>query len=147
MQKIILFIFSIFTFLFSQTEKKIEHKSDSLSQEEKKEITKNDSLILKNISFKKNISPLFKERCLRCHTTEEKNKSEYYMNDYDLILKGGKHGVAIKKGNSKESILYQKLFPKPPFGDQMPDSKRIPKFDERELEIIKIWINEGAKNN
>src|ERR1051325_1754786 len=44
------------------------------------------------ISFKKNVVPVFRTYCLPCHTEDQMNPSELYMDSYENLMKGGKHG-------------------------------------------------------
>jgi hypothetical protein len=62
-------------------------------------------------------------------------------------MKGGKHGKAVQPGNSKESMLVQKMSSDPPFGKMMPppDKKRRPTAEQ--IELIRLWIDQGAKKN
>ena len=56
------------------------------------------------------------------------------------------HGVAAVPGRPDSSTLDTKNGPKPPFGDPMPHKfKRV--FPADTLAILKLWIEQGAKNN
>lgn len=108
----------------------------------------------KKVSFKNDVFPIIKARCLPCHAEENFNPSELSMDSYELLATGGKHGVPFKPGKAEESLMIQKLREKPPFGDRMPlNSKK--KIEEgkavwltpNELRTIATWIDQGAKNN
>ena len=98
------------------------------------------------ISFKKNITPILKTYCLPCHTEDQMNPSELYLDSYENLLKGGKHGRPLVPGNPDSSLIMLKLGPKPPIGDPMPLKRKIPIPDDT-LAIIRKWISQGAKNN
>lgn len=98
------------------------------------------------VSFKNDVFPLVKKHCLPCHSEEQMNPSELYMDSYDGILVGGKHGKPVEPGKAKESVMIQKLGEKPPFGDRMPLKAKQPLSDE-EMKILTNWINQGAKKN
>ena len=68
------------------------------------------------------------------------------MESFSDIMKGGKHGKPVIPKKGDESILVQKIKPAPPFGDQMPLMTKK-KLTEDEVEIIKKWIDQGAKKN
>jgi hypothetical protein len=98
------------------------------------------------VSFKHDVYPILKMNCMPCHTEDEMNPSELYMETYEGIMKGGKHGAPIIAGKADSSLIIKKLIPPPPFGDPMP-MKRKTQLAADTVNIIKKWINEGAKNN
>ncbi|MBI5472445.1 MAG: hypothetical protein HY961_08885 [Ignavibacteriae bacterium] len=106
------------------------------------------------VSFKASVFPIIKARCLPCHSEDNFNPSELSMDSYDQIAKGGKNGVPFKPGNSKESLMIQKLSEDPPFGDRMPlnSKKKIREgkavwLNAEQIKTIATWIDQGAKNN
>jgi len=98
------------------------------------------------ISFKNNVFPILKMNCIPCHTEDEMNPSELFMEDYESIMKGGKHGPPIVPGKADSSLIVKKLILPPPFGDPMPLKRKTP-LSADTVEIIRKWINEGAKKN
>jgi uncharacterized membrane protein len=97
------------------------------------------------LSFKKDIQPLISKKCMSCHYPEnEFNSSQLVLATYEDMMKGGKHGPPVVPGNAKKSLLYQKLQPTPPFGEQMPDMKDQ-KLTPAQLQLVADWINQGAK--
>ncbi|MFI5250821.1 MAG: c-type cytochrome domain-containing protein [Bacteroidota bacterium] len=97
-------------------------------------------------SYKKDVFPIFQRYCLPCHTEDNMNPSELYLDSYDGLIKGGKHGVPVIAGKADSSNLIRKINFKPPFGDPMPLKRKIP-FPEDTLKILRDWINQGAMNN
>ncbi len=98
------------------------------------------------VSFKKNIIPILKIYCLPCHTEDQMNPSELYLDTYENLVKGGKHGRPLVPGNPDSSLIVLKLGPKPPIGDPMPLKRKSP-FPSDTLAVIRKWIGQGAKNN
>ena len=98
----------------------------------------------KPVSFSNDVFPIIKKHCLPCHASDSENPSEFFMESFPDIMKGGKHGTPIIPKNGDGSILVQKIKPAPPFGDQMPLMTKK-KLTDEEIEIIKKWINQGAK--
>ncbi len=98
------------------------------------------------VSFKKNVVPIFKTYCLPCHTEDQMNPSELYLESYEELMKGGKHGSPVIAGNPDSSLLIRKISFKPPFGDPMPLKVKTP-FNSDTLNILRKWITQGAKNN
>lgn len=105
------------------------------------------------VSFANDVAPIIGRYCLPCHAEESYNPSELSLDSYELLMKGGKHGAALVPGKPAESILVQKLGSEPPFGDQMPVSRRRknqtpPKrLTEEEVKIIADWVEQGGKDN
>ncbi len=98
------------------------------------------------VSFKKDVFPILKMNCLPCHTEDQMNPSELYMETYADIVKGGKHGSPIVAGKGDSSLIIKKLIPPPPFGDPMPMRRKTP-LSQDTVNIIKKWIDQGAKEN
>jgi uncharacterized membrane protein len=98
------------------------------------------------ISFKKDVFPIIKMNCLPCHTEDEMNPSELYLESYSELMKGGKHGSPVVAGKADSSLIIKKLIPPPPFGDPMP-LKRKTGISADTIAVIKRWINQGAKDN
>ena len=98
------------------------------------------------VSFKKNVVPVFRTYCLPCHTEDQMNPSELYMDSYENLMKGGKHGSPVIPLHADSSLLIMKLGPKPPFGDPMPLKRKTP-IPQDTIDILKKWIGQGGKNN
>ena len=98
------------------------------------------------VSFKNNVMSVLTQYCLPCHSEAQMNPSDLYLENYDGLMGGGKHGKPVIAGKADSSIIIQKLSPKPPFGDPMPLKAKAPMSDSL-LNIIGTWINQGAKNN
>lgn len=103
------------------------------------------------VSFKSDVAPILKKHCLPCHAEENFNPSELSLDSYSDLMDGGKHGTPVVPGKASESIIVQKVGPNPPFGDQMPLKKKNAanpdRLNDEEIQAIKDWINQGAKDN
>ena len=107
-----------------------------------------------SVSFKDSVFPIIQRACLPCHAEENFNPSELSLDSREHLMAGGKHGVTVVPGKPEESILLQKLSPRPPFGDRMPldpkKRRREPSrksLTEEEISIIQDWVSQGAKDN
>ena len=98
------------------------------------------------VSYSKDIAPVLDKFCAGCHNADEEHPSQLYLESYESLMKGGKHGVAIKPGSSTESLLMQKMGKEPPFGKVMPPPRKKTPTPEQ-VELIKAWIDQGAKEN
>ena len=97
----------------------------------------------KGYSYVADVAPIIKQSCISCHGTENENPSEYYMDDYESLMRGGRHGVTIIPGQPDSSMVYYKLLPDPPFGKQMPRGHGS--ISPEALHVIHDWIAQGAK--
>jgi hypothetical protein len=108
----------------------------------------------KVVSFKDDVYPILKKRCISCHAVDEDNPSELALDDYETMMKGGKHGDVLVPGKAGESLLVQKLREDPPFGKRMPlnsrkkiqEGKAVWLTPEQE-DTIATWVSQGAKDN
>ena len=100
----------------------------------------------RKVSYKKEIVPIFKKYCLPCHTEDEMNPSQLYLESYSDLMNGGKHGTVVVPGQADSSNLIRKISATPPFGDPMPFRFKR-QFPADTLAILERWINQGAKNN
>lgn len=98
------------------------------------------------ISFKSDIMPVLKKKCMNCHNTEDESPSGLYLDNYAELMKGeSKHGPVVKSKKGEESVLIMKLRGTASFGKQMPRGKKP--LDAETIEMISTWIDQGAKNN
>jgi mono/diheme cytochrome c family protein len=112
------------------------------------------------VDFVKDVQPIFKASCVKCHGLDEakpdkKPAAKYRLDDKDAAFKGGRSGVAIVAGDSKNSLLF-KLLSGPvarPDKDEdemispMPKVKRGEKWKAlppEQVEVIRKWIDQGA---
>ena len=93
------------------------------------------------IDFEKQIKPLFTKHCVDCHKAD-KDESGFRLDLGHLAIKGGDRGAAIVPGKSNESILYQALIGK---GDATAMPYEKPRLPAADIELIKKWIDSGAK--
>ncbi len=106
----------------------------------------------KGISFHDHVFPLLEERCLDCHSEPYvKNgrtihpKAGLRLDTYEWIIKGNLDGTILEKGNPDESTLIAVITLDSDDPEIMP-----PKGDpltEDEINMLKQWILEGAKEN
>ena len=58
----------------------------------------------KDVTFDKDIAPLFKTSCVRCHG-EQRPRQNLRLDSLDAVLKGGRDGKMVVPGASKASLL------------------------------------------
>jgi WD40 repeat protein len=94
------------------------------------------------VSFTKDIAPIFVAKCLGCHNAE-KAKGGYRLHSFDALMKpGSSKDAPIVAGKSSESILFQLITAKD-------EDERMPQKDDAlpaaQIGLIKQWIEQGAR--
>ena len=102
--------------------------------------------VAQTISYAKDVFPLIKAKCLKCHEKDDENPNSFAMDNYSLTRTSGKTKEMIVPGNGAGSYIIIKLLPNPPKGAQMPIFSKK-KLTEEEVNLIKTWIDQGAKDN
>jgi WD40 repeat protein len=97
------------------------------------------------ISFYKQILPIFQAHCQGCHQPA-KARGEYDMTTFAKLLQGGESGdAAIVPGQPHKSYLLELITPNKEGKAKMPEGKKA--LAEQEIELIKRWIAQGAKDD
>jgi len=99
------------------------------------------------VSFSEDIYPIIQIRCLECHKPDGDGykKSGLDLRTYQGLMKGTKFGPMIVPGNAFLSNLVVLIDGRAAPGLRMPHNKKKLSICERQL--IKRWINQGAKDN
>jgi cytochrome c553 len=95
----------------------------------------------KPVDFDRDIRPIFKASCLKCHGAEGKPKGQLRLDVKAAAFRGGASGKSIVPGKSAESRLY-KLLVDPDDDARMP--QKAPRLEPAKIELIRRWIDEGA---
>jgi hypothetical protein len=61
-----------------------------------------------NVTFEKDIAPILKQSCVRCHGAE-KPKAQLRLDTLEGVLKGSKDGPVLKAGDSASSLLVKSV--------------------------------------
>ncbi len=94
------------------------------------------------VSFSKQIAPILAGQCLECHRAE-KAKGSYRLDTFEQLLKtGDSEEVPVVPGKAEASELYELLVVHDD-ADRMP--KKADALPEKDIMLIRQWINEGAK--
>ncbi len=101
----------------------------------------------RDVSFKQDVYPILSENCLSCHKAGAEGylKSGLSMESYDALMKGTKFGPIIIAGSHVSSTLVLLLERKAHPSINMP--KDHPPLADSQVEVIRKWIDQGAKNN
>jgi uncharacterized membrane protein len=88
------------------------------------------------------VQPMLEEKCVKCHN-EKKIKGGLRMDQFALLMKGGKNGVAVEGGDADNSLLIQRVLL------EVDDEKHMPpkgkkQLSEQELALLYWWVHHGA---
>ncbi len=100
------------------------------------------SLPAQQVDFSKEILPVLKANCFKCHG-EKKAKSKLRLHTLADVLKGGKNGGVIAPGKSAESLLIKRISLGKDDDDIMPPEGGP--LEPSQIEALKRWIDQGAK--
>ena len=96
------------------------------------------------VSFDKQVRLIFQANCQGCHQPA-KAGGQYVMTDFAKLVKGGESGsAAVVPGKPEGSYLLQLITPKDGKAE-MPKGKAP--LTAAEIEIVKKWIAQGAKDD
>lgn len=109
------------------------------------------------VSFSKDIQPIFKASCIKCHSLDNpkhKAAAHFRLDNRAEALKGGEnaHEKDIIPGNAKDSVMVQLLHGSVTVEgedvDAMPKKKKGQEWKplpQKQIDLIKAWIDQGAK--
>jgi hypothetical protein len=91
------------------------------------------------VSYARDVDPILQAKCRLCHG----DSGGLSVKDHASLMEGGRNGPAVVPGNSEAGTLIARLTGAvqpvmPPGGVHLDDS---------DIELIRVWIDEGAANN
>ena len=101
----------------------------------------------REVSFKQDVFPILSENCLSCHKAGGEGfvKSGLSMESYDGLMKGTKLGPIVVAGSAVSSTLVLLIERQGHPSINMPKDK--PPIAAGQIKTIRLWIDQGAKNN
>lgn len=99
------------------------------------------------VSYNNEVQPILAKNCSQCHAPGQMGfkASGLDTTSYQSLMKGGTFGQLIKPGDALSSSLNMLVEGRAHASIQMPHGRA--KLPDKEIEILKVWVNEGAKNN
>jgi len=94
------------------------------------------------VDYLRDVKPILAEKCFACHGAL-KQESGLRVDTAGTIRAGGDGGAAIVPGKPAESLLLKRVAD----GNaetRMPPEGEGEKLDQRQLAIVKLWIEQGA---
>ena len=97
------------------------------------------------------VEKILNSSCTGCHKADKK-KGKLDMSSYEELMKGGKGQAKGKKtvepGKAADSYLIKLVeLPKEDDDHMPPSDSKAPQLTDKEVAVLKWWVNEGAKND
>ena len=101
----------------------------------------------KEISYRADVQPILKQYCLECHADggDGYAKSGLLMTSHESLMKGTRFGAIVKPGDGLGSVLIQLVEGRADPSIKMPHGKAA--LPKEQIEVLKQWVVQGAKNN
>jgi hypothetical protein len=101
------------------------------------------------VSYNFHIRPILSDKCFACHGPDaNKRKAGFRLDIEDSAfapLKETKGAWAIVRGNPEKSELFKRVSSTDPAYLMPSPESHLPLLNEREIALIKKWIEQGAK--
>jgi hypothetical protein len=101
----------------------------------------------REVSYRSDVQPILAANCYECHASGKPGyeASGFDTTSYDALLRGGKFGALIKPGDAFTSAFNMVIEGRVHPSIRMPHGRE--KLSDRDLDILKTWVQQGAKNN
>ena len=97
----------------------------------------------KRVSFEKDLMPILKEKCIKCHG-EEKQKSKYRCDSYDAFMKPGSSDEKVLiAGNSAKGTFIHYIARLVEDMEMPPKEKDA--LSKEEIGLFRAWVDQGAR--
>lgn len=104
--------------------------------------TASDSLTTEQqVNLNLAVRTIFAHHCFQCHGSD-KTEGELRLDQKDMVFKGGESGPVILPGDSEHSELLRRVSLPPGHKEAMPGKGKP--LGEKDIAIIKLWIDKGA---
>lgn len=101
------------------------------------------------VSFQSEIEPVLHKKCYQCHLPPDGKgylRTGLNMESYDTLMNGTMFGEIIIAGDSRRSVLNKLIEGRAGEMMRMPHGN-ADKLTAEEIELFKLWVNQGAANN
>ncbi len=101
---------------------------------------------INEVSFSNDIQPIFDNNCISCHPSSG-NLDLTAGNSYNQLVNinaSGYTAIRVIPNEPENSVLYKKIDGSGTYGSNMPLGGSL---NANEVELIRLWIEQGAKNN
>ena len=98
-----------------------------------------------NVTFDKNIKPLFERSCTKCHG-EEKQRAKLRLDSLKASLQGAGDEKVVVPGRSAASKLVLTVAKVTNDEDDwMPPPGKATELSPEEIGLVRAWIDQGAR--
>lgn len=100
------------------------------------------------VSFSQDVKPILDKNCTQCHTAGSAGTlaSGFNMDTYDDLMKGTSFGPMVIAGDVEGSNMLVLMEGRADPSISMPHGDNDP-VSAKDIETIRSWIRQGAKNN
>jgi hypothetical protein len=92
------------------------------------------------VDYLRDVKPVLKARCFACHGAL-KQQAKLRLDTAALLRKGGRHGPALKPGDTAHSLVVERITD-PEESTRMPPQGKP--LTEKQIARLKAWIDQGA---
>ncbi len=96
-----------------------------------------------DVSFADDVTPILNQNCVECHGAGGPPivlEAGLNLTSYENVMKGSEFGTIVEAGNADDSLLLLMIEE----GDMPEEADQL---SDDDINTIKMWITEGAKNN
>jgi len=87
------------------------------------------------------VRTIFAHHCFQCHSSD-KTEGKLRLDEKDLVFKGGESGPVILPGDAEHSELVRRISLPAGHKEAMPGKGKP--LEEKDISLIKLWIDKGA---
>lgn len=101
------------------------------------------------VSYQRDVHPILVDKCIDCHTPpygEGFRRSGLIMESYESLMEGSIYGPVVVPGDSKTSPLNMQIEGRAGDLSEQLKNRNMP-ITEHEIEVLRLWVEQGAKNN
>ncbi len=100
------------------------------------------------VSFSRDVKPILDQHCIECHQAGGSGleASGFSMGSYDELMKGTDFGPMVIAGDAEGSNILVLMEGRADPSISMPHGYREP-VAAQDIQTIRLWIGQGAKNN
>jgi hypothetical protein len=102
----------------------------------------------RQVSFRDQVQPILRSNCIECHVPPDGEgylKTGLSMATYEDLMHGTIYGPVIARGDSQHSILNMLVEGRVDPSMRMPHGRKP--LDTEEIEILRLWVDQGALDN
>jgi hypothetical protein len=102
----------------------------------------------REVSYSRDVAPILERHCKGCHMPGQAGYvvSGFELRDYETLMKGTQYGAVVLPGDPLASVLVMLIEGRADPSLRMPHGDAAP-LDRADIETIRRWVEQGAKNN